>query len=376
MASTVAPLALPPRFAAVAERLADLAVAAIAVLPCLAYAVISGAPGRDRIAVLIAGLIAGGVLLRRRRHPVTALVTLLAVATLAPGPALSAPATLVALATVAAERPWRYGVAAGAATVAAILAHRGVHGATSTLATVISATAVSAAAVTAGLYVATRRAYHRQLSDAAVAAERVRIAHELHDVVAHNVSLMVVQAQALGATAPAEAADTRRATTQIADLGREAMAEMHRTLRLLRDDDGGSAARAPQPGLDRLPDLLERTRAAGVPVALEVQGSPRPLAAGVELSAFRILQEALTNVVKHAHGAAAIVRLRWDADALVLVVHDRGGGGDAVVAPGGHGLVGMQERVALFGGRLRAETVPGGGFRVEATLPYDGRAPA
>ena len=375
MTTTAAPLALPPRFAALAERLADVVVVAVAVLPCLAYAALSAAPGMDRISVLIAGLIAGAALLRRRRQPVVALATLLVVGVVAAGPALSAPATLVALYTVAAHRPWREGLGAGVATLAAILAHRVVHGASINAATLISATAVSAAAVIMGLYVATRRAYNLQLADAALAAERVRIAHELHDVVAHNVSLMVVQAQALGATAPPADSGTREATAQIAGLGREAMVEMHRTLRLLRDEAGG-AARDPQPGLDRLPELLERTRAAGVPVALEVEGAPRPLPAGIELSAFRIVQEALTNVVKHAGGAATTVQLRWRPDALLLVVQDRGGGSAADSGPGGHGLVGMQERVALFGGRLRTEPVPGGGFRVEAELPYNGRGPA
>ena len=145
-----------------------------------------------------------------------------------------------------------------------------------------------------------RRALDRErelLAERAVAEERLRIAQELHDVVAHNVWLIVVQAQALGATAGDER--VREATDGIADLGRQTMAEMHRTLKLLRAATT-AAELAPQPGLGELPDLLERTRSAGVGIELTVEGEPRPLAQSVDLSAYRIVQEALTNVVKHA----------------------------------------------------------------------------
>jgi signal transduction histidine kinase len=197
----------------------------------------------------------------------------------------------------------------------------------------------------------------------------VRIAQELHDVVAHNVSLIVVQAQALRATVPDErVAD---ATAGIADLGREAMAEMHRTLKLLRGGEDQAAERAPQPGLSDLDDLLERSRAAGLRVDVAVEGDPRPLAQSVDLSAFRILQEALTNVVKHAGRAHTMVRLGYRADALELTVTDTGDGAPAqTAAPGGHGLVGMHERAALFGGTLTAGPHGDHGFEVHAVLPY------
>ena len=196
----------------------------------------------------------------------------------------------------------------------------------------------------------------------------MRIAQELHDVIAHNVSLIVVQAQALGATAGDE--HVKEATDGIADLGRRTMAEMHRTLRLLRAHDDAPGAR-PQPGLADLDDLLARSRAAGLHVELAVEGAPRRLAQSVDLSAFRIVQEALTNVVKHA-GRARTAR----DDHL----RARGAGADdrrrrrraAATAPrraGGHGLIGMRERTALFGGSLTAGPAPATASRCTRRCP-------
>jgi signal transduction histidine kinase len=187
-------------------------------------------------------------------------------------------------------------------------------------------------------------------------------------VVAHNVSLIVVQAQALGATVP----DPRvvGATDGITALGREAMAEMHRTLKLLRMDD--AAGRAPQPGLGDLDGLLERSRAAGLRVELAVEGDPRPLPQSVDLSAFRIVQEALTNVVKHAGRAPTHVLVGYRPGALELTIRASGDPNTPVPAraAGGHGLVGMRERAALFGGTLTAGPRDGRGFEVHASLPY------
>jgi signal transduction histidine kinase len=199
----------------------------------------------------------------------------------------------------------------------------------------------------------------------------VRIAQELHDVVAHNVSLIVVKAQALGATVPDDrVAD---ATGGIADLGREAMAEMHRTLKLLRTSEDEAAERAPQPGLANLDRLLEQSRAAGVDVRLAVEGEPRELSQSLDLSAFRIVQEALTNVRKHAGTARASVTVGYRPQALELSVVDSGddaAAGDTMPAPGGHGLVGMRERAAMFGGTLTARPLADRGFEVNAVLPY------
>ena len=238
-----------------------------------------------------------------------------------------------------------------------------------------------------GLYVASRRVSiealreraerldreRELLAERAVADERVRIAQELHDVVAHNVSLIVVQAQALGATVPDER--VTEATMGIADLGRQTMSEMHRTLKLLRTEDDEAARRDPQPGLGDLDELLERARSAGVRVELAIEGEPRPLSQSADLSAYRIVQEALTNVVKHAGRAEATVTLGYRADGLELAIVDRGDGappstGARDGGAGGHGLVGMRERAALFGGTLTAGPRGVGGFEVRGMLPY------
>jgi signal transduction histidine kinase len=155
------------------------------------------------------------------------------------------------------------------------------------------------------------------------------------------------------------------------------MAEMHRTLRLLRADDAGAGARAPQPGLANLDKLIEQSRASGMEVELTVEGEPRPLAQTVDLSAFRIVQEALTNVIKHAGRAHTTVTVGFRADRLELRITDTGGGllpaplPDGAPAPGGgHGVIGMRERAALFGGTLTAEPRIDHGFEVRAVLPY------
>jgi signal transduction histidine kinase len=211
----------------------------------------------------------------------------------------------------------------------------------------------------------------------AVSEERSRIARELHDVVAHNVSVMVVQA---GAARRTLARDPLRAATvleAIEGTGRQALAEMRRLLGVLRTDDEATASLLPQPGVARLDELVANVRAAGLPVELVVEGEPVPLPAGVELSAYRIVQEALTNSLKHGGRANAAVRLRYTHGGLEVSVTDDGRGlaatpanGDATV---GHGLVGMRERVALFGGNLRAGPRRGGGYEVVATLPVESR---
>jgi signal transduction histidine kinase len=293
------------------------------------------------------------------------------------------PPALVAVYTVASRRPWRIAVAGAVASALALDLHRLLWDYSLPLFGVISGLALSGAALALGLYQATRLAYFEQireraarlererelLDEQAASHERLRIARELHDVVAHNVSLMVIQAQALGATAEDPDAARRGAKT-IAELGRDAMSEMHRTLELMRAD-GGEEERAPQPALDDLGPLLERARAAGVNVELAVTGSPRPLPAGVELSAYRIVQEALTNVIKHSGCDRASVQLRYGGDGLELEIVDHGDGAAGSRVPGsGHGLVGMRERVALFGGSLEAGPRNGRGYRVLATLPY------
>lgn len=201
----------------------------------------------------------------------------------------------------------------------------------------------------------------------AVLDERVRIARELHDVVAHHVSVMGIQAAAarkVMSSAPEVAA---RALERVEEAGRQAVAELQRAVGILREG-GDAAGHLPQPTLADLDRLVAQVREAGLPVELHRVGSPRPLPASVELSAYRIVQEALTNTLKHAGEVATRVLLTHTQEGLEVEVVDegrtRGRGGE-----GGRGLLGMRERVAMLGGSLQAGPLPGGGFRVHARLP-------
>jgi signal transduction histidine kinase len=230
-----------------------------------------------------------------------------------------------------------------------------------------------------------RRAYYANLEEraarlerdrdiqaqVAAAAERARIARELHDVVAHNVSVMVVQADGAAYALGTDPGRAREALAAISATGRQALTEMRVLLGVLRrNGDGGQAVLAPLPGLGQLDELLEQTRAAGLPVSCTVDGAPHPLPGGVALAAYRIVQESLTNVRKHAGaGATAQVLLRYTAGALELTILDDGAGATATRDGAGHGLTGMAERAALYGGSVQAGPAPDGGFRVTAWLP-------
>jgi signal transduction histidine kinase len=228
----------------------------------------------------------------------------------------------------------------------------------------------------------------------AVAEERARIARELHDVVAHHVSMMVVQAEAGPVAVERDPARAAGAFDAIAATGRQALAEMRRLLGVLRGDGDPAPSLTPQPGLAQVPSLVEQVGRAGLRVELVVEGEPAPLPAGVDLSAYRIVQEALTNAVKHGGSSRARILVRYGADDLRLEVHNEGPAGSGDVGPGGNGvesafgrrpgdsgrqvrrpgrpgrgLVGMRERVNLFGGELHAGPRPEGGFAVAARLP-------
>ena len=210
----------------------------------------------------------------------------------------------------------------------------------------------------------------------AVADERRRIAREMHDVVAHSVSMMVIQAGGARRILDREPARAVEAAALIERAGREALAEMRHLLGLLRADDD-PAGYAPQPTLAKLDVLVERARAAGLPVTVEVEGTRPELTAGLDLAAYRVLQEALTNVIKHGGCAPTDVRVHYRADAVEVTVSDRGRGpADARLAGGGHGLVGMRERVRMYGGELDAGRRRGGGFRVSVRLPLEGEEAA
>jgi signal transduction histidine kinase len=202
---------------------------------------------------------------------------------------------------------------------------------------------------------------------AAVTEERGRIARELHDVVAHSVSVMVVQAQA-GTRLLDKPEQARGAFRSIETSGREALVELRRMLGILRTGDEQLAI-GPQPGLGSLSSLVEQVREAGLPVALRIEGEQVPLPAGIDLSAYRIVQEALTNTLKHGGPAAAEIVVRYSASALELEIVDNGSGTPASVNGAGHGLIGMRERVTLYGGLLETGVPDRGGYVVRARLP-------
>jgi len=201
----------------------------------------------------------------------------------------------------------------------------------------------------------------------AVVEERARIARELHDAIAHNVSMMVVQAGAERRSLNGHGGTTREVLETIEQVGRGALTEMRRLVGMLRSETGDPLA--PQPGLGDLASLVRQVEEAGLPVELVVEGEPRELSVGIELSAYRIVQEALTNALKHAGDARASVRVRYGSDSLELEIVDDGTGAAESVPSGGHGLVGMQERVALYGGRFDAGRRAGGGYHVHVLLP-------
>jgi signal transduction histidine kinase len=346
-------------------------------------------------------------LVLRRRYPVAVFaITISALgghALIASGSFNSSLGSLVALFTVAEQCSRRTGILAaivGASVITGVILLRvgvpaGLSGLVQSLLTVFVVWIVGTWAQERRRYIGTveeraRRAEAEREARAAlaVAEERGRIARELHDVVTHHVSVIVIQAGAGLRALDGRPRDTRTALEAIDSSGRRALADMRRMLGILapdrpaaNDDDAaaGGAVPAPMPGLDRLGELLDQVRATGLRTELSVVGTPRPLDAGVELSAYRIVQEALTNTLKHAPDARAAVTIRYRPEALeVEVVNDAGSGGvpgDAggpLAHPGeaGRGLIGMRERVGLFGGTLQAGP-DAGGFRVIARLPVE-----
>ena len=343
---------------------------------------------------IIAGLVLPVVF--RRRYPVQAFAVAVvagALQVLTDTPPIGSDlAILVMLYTLAAYRPRRVSVPglivclAGSAMAVAVWAHGLAVLDRLLLATVIfSGTALVAWVL--GDSMRYRRAYLTALEDRAArlererdqqaliatAAERARIARELHDVIAHNVSVMVVQADGAGYVLRTDPDRVAEALAAISHTGRKALSEMRRLLGVLRSGDE-RAGLAPLPGLDQLRELVEQARHAGMSVSLSLDGPPRPLPAGAELAAYRVVQESLTNTRKHGGlGAAAAVSLRYEPEALLLQVTDDGLGAAAAAADEpGHGLTGMRERIEMYGGTIEAGPLPGGGYQVIARLPEAG----
>ncbi|MER6135856.1 sensor histidine kinase [Streptomyces sp. NPDC001815] len=271
----------------------------------------------------------------------------------------------------------------------AVAAAAGSGGSTVRVVTVLLATLGSAAAATgitrhvrttAQANSATEQAFADTLLEHAARGERARIARELHDVVAHHISMIAVQAETARLTTQGMPADGATRLLAIGDTARAALTEMRRLLGVLREDADAGVTRRPQPGLRQLMELIDESRdAAGSGTRLIVSGTVAPLDPGIEVTAFRIVQEALTNVRRHAPGAAVDVELRYGKDNLEIRVRDNGPGPGLGAGPGsgpahaadraGHGLLGMRERAATVGGTLRTGPAPGGGFLVEARLP-------
>ncbi len=221
---------------------------------------------------------------------------------------------------------------------------------------------------------ATRHAMAETQRDHVIMEERARIARELHDVVAHHVSVIAVQAETARLTTPDMPEQGKERLAAIGQTARDSLTELRRLLGVLRADGGPEAARSPQPGLGRLAELIDSARSAGTPVQLTLEGDVTPLPPGVDLTAYRIVQEALTNARRHAPGASVDVTLGYEDDALRLRVSDDGPGPPAADTSG-HGLLGMQERATMVGGRLKTGPGDEGGFVVEAELPLSRPAP-
>ena len=218
----------------------------------------------------------------------------------------------------------------------------------------------------------TQAAMAESVREQTVMEERAAIARELHDIVAHHLSVIAVQSETARMTSPKLSADARGRFEAIAATAREALTETRRLLGVLREDVGGEAERAPQPGLDQLAELVDTARDAGSNIRLILQGKVVPLPAGIELAAYRIVQEALTNVRRHAPGADADVEVTFGDDVLKLRVRDYGAGPPEEMLAG-HGLGGMRDRATIAGGTFTCGAADGGGFAVDVELPTDGQ---
>jgi signal transduction histidine kinase len=218
-----------------------------------------------------------------------------------------------------------------------------------------------------GYAVAQQRAYAKAVRSQEERDDRIRIARELHDVVAHGLSLIAVQAGVAGWVAESQPAEAARALASIEEISRGALREMRALLGVLRVEDDAAADLEPAHGLADLPALADRVTAAGIKVTLDVRGSRRELLPGLDLAAYRVAQEALTNVIKHSGAASCQVTIQYEAEAVGLEITDDGSGGAG--NRNGHGIKGMRERVALYDGTFQAGPRPEGGFTVTARFP-------
>jgi signal transduction histidine kinase len=364
---------MPRRFRRRLARFADyaipIAVGSFLVLVALDPEAHDLPEGLQLLAILFA--VVQGVALwwrRRRPEPVTAVVLAAGLGYHLVIPSITLPiAGYFAVGSLAAARPPRVSLVglAGLEALAALNFFTGlVEDAFFTIGLAIGAWGLGEA-------VRNRQAAIREESRSAVSEEQARIARELHDVIAHSVSVIVVQAAAASDVFDTRPDQARTALRSIEQAGRDALVELRRLLSGVRPGDEPDAV-GPQPGLARLDELAEPLRAGGLEVVVRREGPESPLPAGVDLSAFRIVQEALTNTLRHASATRAEVTVRYDSNAVEVDVRDdgRAAPGDDGEA-GGHGLVGMRERASLLGGTLAAGPLSSGGYRVHARLPLE-----
>jgi signal transduction histidine kinase len=376
------------------RRLGDLAIAlAVAALSLVGLA-IQHRLGQVDLLVFCGCLCAP--LCLRRRSPILVLGVVAIVCLvqwLVSGPQLADAALLVALYWVALDGTLGE-LAVGAAVVEGGAIMAAARWAGRPLRDWVGLTGLTVAAAGLGVTVRQRRALVASLHERAArleferdqegrlgaAAERARIAREMHDIVSHNLTVMISLADGAAYAMDATPERALPAMERVSATGRQALVEMRRLLGVLRDDVPEERPLEPQPGLERLDDLLARVNAAGIPVSIHIDGEPRELADGVQLAVFRVAQEALTNTLKHAgRPASAHLALRCDPDQVELEVIDTGAIADdgepprEAVAAGGRGLRGMRERAAAYGGRLEAGPLSQGGWRVHLSLHADAK---
>lgn len=362
---------------------AVLALACAVLSMLLAVPLMDRADDRWRVIVIALALVHTLCLAARRVAPMTVflvnLATALAVVALGMPTVILHLTPLIALYSVASQTPRDRALWAGMLALGGLAATQVLADDPADLGTVIGNGVAIGAVWLVGTVVRTRQEYVRRLEErtkelqeareelaqTAVAAERLRVARELHDVVAHSLSMIAVQSGVGGHVLDEQPEEARRALKSIEDVSREALNEMRRMLGVLRDEGGQGLA--PTPGIDNVGDLLERVEKSGVKSSLQVHGVKRPLSPGLDLTAYRIVQESLTNVIKHSNARNVRVTVTYDAASVSLEIVDDGVAG-AGSSSTGMGLAGMRERVALFGGSLETGPLEEGGFRVRADL--------
>jgi signal transduction histidine kinase len=363
------------------RRRGDVVLAAALTALALVGIAFTEASEAQRVAAAAVAVALGVAAARRSRDPLPLLALFVAISVASRAlPTLTEPTNsgvfvflLVAVYSAAAHTSGRRTLLAGGMTVALFVTDLTLGGAGFTADNVIFLSLLLGAPWAAGRAVRQRRLNDRELelekgrAAAAIVEERARIARELHDVVAHSIRVLVLQAGGGRRVLESEPSDARDAFAVIESTGQQALDEMRRLVGMLRGGEE-TLPLAPQPSLRELDTLVEQVRAAGLPVHVTIEGEPRDLPPGLDLSAFRIVQEALTNALTHAGPARARVVLRYLADELELEVSDDGpGAGDG--SGSGYGLVGMRERVTVYGGELEAGRRPGGGYALRVRLP-------